>query len=319
MRTTILWLLGIMVFGFGAVLLVSLVVPSRLPADLAPSEGALTAQPALNAQRAFSNNQICRAAIGALYDRAPADIKGRTLMDSTVRVSYIVDGQEQASKCRVDGQRIQWGEADEQWRQHDRNEDVTYKVQNGVLVIEISHRGRTATSRHYRRADFRERVPTADSSVPKPENSPSAWHLATGTGAMDDSQVVELTLDAMNTYNDWLTRSHRPTLVLICRSNKTEVYIDNGSPANPELGKFQKVTIRLRFDDASPITLIASESTDSEALFFPSPIAQIRRMLRAERMRYEFTPFRSSSKVVEFDLRGLSNEIAPLQETCNWK
>lgn len=163
-------------------------------------------------------------------------------------------------------------------------------------------------------------VPEPPPPAPPPEPPPiSAWRVSQSTSPMDDSEVVVLQLDAQDVYLDWLGRPHRPTLILRCQSKKTEAYINNGGPSNPELGNFDQATIRLRYDDGAPRTLLASESTDDDALFLPNATAEIRRMIKAQRLRYQFTPFNANPQVVEFDLRGLEDDVVPLQEACGWQ
>jgi hypothetical protein len=76
-------------------------------------------------------------------------------------------------------------------------------------------------------------------------------------------------------------------------------------------------TVRLRFDKEKTQTLQASKSTDGEALFLEPPLMLITSMLQHEQIVFEFTPFDASPAEMLFDLRGLSEVIAPLHEACS--
>lgn len=73
----------------------------------------------------------------------------------------------------------------------------------------------------------------------------------------------------------------------------------------------------MRFDQEEAQTLITSESTDGEALFFRDPVGIIADMLQHDEMVFGFTPFNASPVVTTFDLRGLAEVIQPLQGACD--
>jgi len=134
---------------------------------------------------------------------------------------------------------------------------------------------------------------------------------------MDDSRIAVLSLAAEYEVKGWLVNK-RPSLVIRCQSRKTDVYVVTGMSANPELGLHEKATVTLRLDSAAPRTMVASESTDQEALFLPGGASLARQMRTATRLLFEFTPFRSSPQQVSFDLAGLDKAIQPVQEACGW-
>ena len=134
---------------------------------------------------------------------------------------------------------------------------------------------------------------------------------------MDDSKTVVLTLDATNHIEGWL-ESKIPELTVRCREHKTDLYIDVGMAANPELGEYNTATVRLRLDEQPAITQHWSQSTNNEALFAPEPIAVARRVARAKTMRFVFTPFNSSAATAEFNVSGLSAHLPELAADCGW-
>jgi type VI secretion system protein VasI len=145
------------------------------------------------------------------------------------------------------------------------------------------------------------------------------WTIERSRSSFDDSPTVELQLEAETRISGWPGRVETPALVLRCREHKTEAYVRTGMTPNVEYDRFNEATVRIRLDHDPATKLIASESTDHEALFLPEPIPLIRSLLKHERLTFGFTPFSSPPAETEFDLRGLTAAIVPLQEACGWK
>jgi type VI secretion system protein VasI len=157
-------------------------------------------------------------------------------------------------------------------------------------------------------------VGTAD--VPAPEAG--SWTVNESSSPMDDSRTVTLHLSADGSYTSWTNDEHTPSLIIRCKENQTDLFVVNGTAANPELGHFQEATVRLRIDNAKPYSELWSESTDNEALFAPRPISLARRLGQAERLTYQFTPFNSSPVTVTFTVRGLDQHLPKLASGCRW-
>lgn len=134
---------------------------------------------------------------------------------------------------------------------------------------------------------------------------------------MDDSRSVFLSLDANNQVEGYF-REFTPALMIRCRENSTDVYVITGMPANPELGEYNRYTVRIRLDTGAPFRQMWGASTDDESLFAPEPIALARRIASSSKMLFEFTPFSSSPATVEFDLAGIDQVIEQVADACNW-
>jgi hypothetical protein len=145
----------------------------------------------------------------------------------------------------------------------------------------------------------------------------ATWAIETGRSKMDDSPTVVLSAQASNQIEGWLER-YRPELIVRCREGKTTVYAVTGMPAQPEYGKFEEATVRLRLDNRAPETEVWSESTDGKALFAPDAMALIPKLATAKRLRFEFTPFNSSGVLAEFSISGLDAYIGKIAGACNW-
>lgn len=139
-----------------------------------------------------------------------------------------------------------------------------------------------------------------------------------GSSAMDDSQTVVYELKASTLLHGWL-QEVQPTLIARCQEHKTEIYLLTGMPMNPELGRFNRYTVRIRFDDKPARREFWSESTDHEAVFAPSPIILARQLAKANELKLELTPFNSSPQTVVLPVAGFQEPLADLAKACGWK
>lgn len=156
-------------------------------------------------------------------------------------------------------------------------------------------------------------------TIPKETRPRSKWSIQRSSSAMDDSKTVSLILDADNYIDAYYNKSEKPTLIIRCRENKTEIYIRTNVSANPELGLYNEFTVRIRLDEGKPFKQRWSESTDGKALFAPRSIALAKKISQSKIMLFEFTPYNSNSQLADFDVQGLEPYLKELAETCNWK
>lgn len=134
--------------------------------------------------------------------------------------------------------------------------------------------------------------------------SPGQWTMETVRDPVDDSTTVALAL---------LGAANEAQLVLRCRQNKPEVYVDwarfLGSAPTP---------VVTRFGGAKAETRRWPISSDKKAAFFPGDKRLfIRQLLSVDRLVVQVTPFAESPMTEVFDVRGLPAVIRPLKETCN--
>lgn len=160
---------------------------------------------------------------------------------------------------------------------------------------------------------------TPPASEPEPKPSKGKWDGGPqAASAMDDTPTVLYSLDAENEISGWLTRK-RPSLVVACRERKTSAYVDVGMSAQPELGEYERHTVRLRFDEEQATSQLWQQSTDNEALFAPFGMALAKRLAKSKRLRLQFTPFNSNAAVIEFETAGFDQVIGEIAKTCGWK
>ena len=179
-----------------------------------------------------------------------------------------------------------------------------------------------------------------------PRATPQAkWKISTGKSPMDDSKTVVLALDSDDEIQGPLG-AVRPSLVVRCQENKTQVYVVTGMAATLEEasdgGPSNSHKVGLRLDDGPASYHSWSESTDHKALFAsdliwgehwdsvigmnaPTVVAYsggvvefAKKLVGASTLTFQFTPFDGSPQVARFDLRGLDVHLHKLAEACGW-
>ena len=82
--------------------------------------------------RSFTNQQICRAAIATIMHKDVGIVSASG--EGTISVTYSSNGRK-TFKCRIEGQRVMWGNADGRWRNHPMDEKVMWETEGNTLVI----------------------------------------------------------------------------------------------------------------------------------------------------------------------------------------
>ena len=142
--------------------------------------------------------------------------------------------------------------------------------------------------------------------------SPSGrWTVASSRSEMTDLETVTARL-AADAALPGTVGAVTPVLVLRCQEKKFEVYVDT------KMVLATRSLNRIRWDDREPIDDYSwSESSDSKALFTSSAQSFLEVALKAKRLRFEFTPFRSGPLVASFSLVGLSNILPRFRKACD--
>jgi hypothetical protein len=153
---------------------------------------------------------------------------------------------------------------------------------------------------------------------PTPPITAGNWRVQHAVSSMDDTQGVYLELEAENTISAWL-KNPKPYLYIRCQEKKTEIYVQTGTSAQPELGNYNQATVRIRLDKNAAFRQSWSESTDKEALFAPSGVSLAKQIAKAKQMAFEFVPFNSPPAIVYFNVAGLDEHIGKVAEACKWK
>lgn len=143
------------------------------------------------------------------------------------------------------------------------------------------------------------------------------WRVRHALDPLTDFRNVYISLEAENDIRGWLRR-HRPVLIIRCQNNRTDVILDAGTSMHVERGNYNKAHVRWRLDGGSPRRFNTRESTDSQSLFLPSPIARAKELLGTSTLRVEFIPLNADPAVAVFDTRKLDAHLGVLRNRCNW-
>ena len=185
------------------------------------------------------------------------------------------------------------------------------------LKWEIRNAVRAAFPQHEKvlpRRPAVEDLPPTTSPLP----SPPKWDLEVKTSPMDGAKSVFVSKAANEQVAGFGGMRHTATLILRCRGNETEAFVSTGVTVERDFGS-DRVNVRVKFDDSAADKIGANPSAMGDALFLPSSIALIKRMLAAKTLFFEFTPFQGGPETITFDLTGLGEVIGPLQAACGWK
>ena len=148
------------------------------------------------------------------------------------------------------------------------------------------------------------------------------WQVEEERSKMDGSPTVILGLRSTDTVHGWLETA-TPTLVVRCQEHKTSVYIVTGMAAQPGEGASSDAyPIELRFDEEKPTTQWWGQSTDNKGLGVWSSskaIALSRRLAKANKLLFRFTPFNASPAIASFDLHGLDRLLPKVAHACDWR
>ena len=103
-----------------------------------------------------------------------------------------------------------------------------------------------------------------------------------------------------------------PELILSCKVNYTEVYID----WKASLGVAKKLDIVYNFDNDPGISAKWDISNDGYAIFIPHGLDFIRSMNGRKTLTVQLTPAGEPLAVMVFTLDGLQNVLSLLYERC---
>jgi type VI secretion system protein VasI len=145
-----------------------------------------------------------------------------------------------------------------------------------------------------------------------PTKGTGKWITQIDKNPLDDTKTVTLILQA----DEGKSSMGDPIYLIIrCMSNKTELYIK----WQDYLG-LDSVSVTTRIGNAKAETKMWNLSTDSKASFYPgSPILFIKNLMSADKLVAQTTPYGENPIIAIFDIRGLTEAIKLIQETCGWK
>jgi hypothetical protein len=153
----------------------------------------------------------------------------------------------------------------------------------------------------------------------KPVNpAMGAWEAHDSTNPVDDSKTLVATLKA----SEGTSSSGEPvTLIIRCQSKSMELFVNwkdyLGSDSHEAYDDWKHILVRVGQDEA--VVQRWPLSTDSKASFAPGePLALIKKILKAQRLVVQTTPFSENPVTAVFQLKGMDVAMKPLAASCGW-
>lgn len=109
------------------------------------------------ASERFTDEQVCRATIGAIMGRDPKIIRVDQTRGDDIYVSYIRsdDLTEWYHRCRIDITRVYWATASGRWRVDPRDEVITYATTPTTLTIHQKFNDGSSSTKSFTHAQLR--------------------------------------------------------------------------------------------------------------------------------------------------------------------
>jgi hypothetical protein len=104
----------------------------------------------------FDQQQICRAAIGAVMGRDPKIIKVTKIDSGIIHMSYSRpdDGTIWEQRCRIEDQKVIWATKSGRWREHPLDEVITHAVTRTSVTISQKFTDGSTLTKSYSRAEL---------------------------------------------------------------------------------------------------------------------------------------------------------------------
>lgn len=135
------------------------------------------------------------------------------------------------------------------------------------------------------------------------------WIANVTKSPMDGKESLVLSVRAPKT-------AREPRLAIQCEGGKTHLVFDARTVLDRTAAENDRITIRIKYDDAPPRRVLGQRSTDYQAVFLDAPSSHVRTLLKSKRMFVEFTPFLKTESVAEFDVAGLRDYSELLKKHC---
>jgi hypothetical protein len=167
---------------------------------------------------------------------------------------------------------------------------------------------------------------TASAPAAKPSSGPAArrvsgiqkWNSRNSSywvGSRRKSVAFEL--PAENTVSVWM-RSVRPALVVRCMGRGPEVFVVTESAMKIE-PQSDDHTVTFGFDNEPTASERWPDSEEHDALFARDGAVFAERLMRAETLRFGFTPHNAEPVVAQFHVAGLRPLLEPAARECGKK
>jgi hypothetical protein len=141
------------------------------------------------------------------------------------------------------------------------------------------------------------------------------WH-ATAKNTSTGERTYNMRLHPNAPYINSSGIQRLPELILSCKVNYTEAYIDWKAPISMHALPQKKLDVVYNYDSNPGINARWDLSSDSFAIFIPRAISFIQTMHDKKVLNIQFTPYGEQLVTLTFNLRGLENILSLMYEKC---
>jgi hypothetical protein len=141
------------------------------------------------------------------------------------------------------------------------------------------------------------------------------WH-ATAKNNSSGERTYNMRLHPNEPYINSSGVQRLPELILSCRVNFTEVYIDWKAPISMHALPQKKLDVVYNYDASPGISAKWDISADMYAIFIPRGIDFIQTMHGKKVLNIQFTPYGENLATLTFTLTGLENILNIMYEKC---
>jgi hypothetical protein len=132
----------------------------------------------------------------------------------------------------------------------------------------------------------------------------------------DPKRGAAFELQSDNTVQTWFG-AIRPSLVVRCDKKGTDTFVFTRTPTKIE-PRAEGKTVTVSVDGEPVRTEHWTDADDHTALFAPDGAAFARRLRRAQRLEFSYTPHNSQMVTVRFHVAGLDALSASAVKACGW-
>jgi hypothetical protein len=156
----------------------------------------------------------------------------------------------------------------------------------------------------------RQKQPTRSESIKGQAPSATGWKRTISTSEMDDTVQLLYTISAEKVIKGWLAASN-PVLGARCLKNEASLVVIT-LPVRVE-----RVN-RIRFDEEPAEDIFWNNMPNDTGFIASMPQYWAAKMLKAQRVRLEFTPVNAPPAVADFRLAGFEKAYQELSKQCPW-
>lgn len=146
------------------------------------------------------------------------------------------------------------------------------------------------------------------------------WTVREETSKITDQANVFLNTLSKEVFACDRYTDEKARLVVRCMENTTAIMISsNCHLTSSDYSSYGHVDVRLDSDKSKTVRMQESTSSDTLGLWSGGrSIPFIKGMFGKRKMLARVTPYGQSASILEFDITGIEDEIAPLRKACGW-